>query len=144
LIDIALKTKIEDLKKIPEWKILDSFIKSSDNWESNSRLYFISKKIVHAGSYGMQANKFVISVLEESGGTIVIERKNAQQYLDNFHSLFPEIRQLHFKIQKEYRQKKLLRNLFGHPYQITDYFGDDFNELYAWIPQSTVGELTSI
>ena len=60
------------------------------------------------------------------------------------HSLLPEIREWHFRIQKLYRQTKTLRNLFGFPYQVTDFIGDDYNELYAFVPQSTVGTLTNI
>lgn len=144
IIDLTLETKIEELKNIPEWKSLDSLIKSSDNWQSSERYYFISKKLCHATAYGLQANRFVLSVLEETNGQVVLERKNAQEYLDNTHKLFPEIREWQFKVQKLVRETKTLRNLFGFPYKITDFIGDDFNEFYAFIPQSTVGTLTNV
>ena len=59
--------------------------------------------------------------------------------------LFPEIQEWHYGVQTEVRNKGVIRNLFGFPFQVTDYLSEEmFKELYAWIPQSTVGTITNI
>ncbi len=144
-IDLAINTKIEDLRNLPFWKELDELIKSSDRWSSKERYYFVGKKIVHASSYGMMAFKFCMSVLEESGGTIVITKKEAEQYLMMFHKLFPEIHIWHSKVYEQVKRYKELRNLFGFPFKFTGYIDEnDIRDAYAFIPQSTVGTATNI
>src|ERR1051326_1463948 len=136
---------IDELASFPGWKKLAKFIASSDNWNSNERFYYLGKKIVHASSYSMGVKTFITSVLSETEGEIALSKQKATQYLEKFHSLFPEIRQWHFSIQREYRETKCLRNLFGYPYYVTDFIGDqDWGDLYSFKPQSTVGVLTSI
>ena len=144
-IDLALSTKIEDLRSLPFWKDLDNLIKSSDSWPSKERYYFVGKKIVHASSYGMQAYKFCMSVLQESGGTIVVTKRDAEQYLMMFHKLFPEIHLWHAKTYEHIRKYKELRNLFGFPFKFTGFIDDNMiREAYAFVPQSTVGTATNI
>ncbi len=144
-IQTALNTKIENLKLLPFWEKLDSIIKDSDNWNSKERYYFIAKKIVHASSYGMGASKFRMAVLEESGGTIVLTKQEAEQYLMMFFKFFPEIHLWHSRCYEEIRKNKELRNLFGYPFKFTGYIDDNMvREAYAFVPQSTVGTITNI
>ncbi len=144
-IDVALNTKIEELKLLDFWKELDTLIKDSDDWPSQERYYFIAKKIVHASSYGMGANKFRMAVLEESGGTIVLSKLDAETYLMMFHKLFPEIHNWHSRCYEEIKRTKELRNLFGYPFKFTGFIDDNnIREAYAFVPQSTVGTLTNI
>ncbi len=144
-IDIACNTKIDDLKKLDFWKELDKLIRSSDNWAHNERYYFIAKKIVHASSYGMGGNKYRMSVLEESGGTIVLSKLDAEYHLMVFFKLFPEIHGWHSKVYEQVKKYKELRNLFGFPFKFTGYIDEsNIREAYAFIPQSTVGTITNI
>jgi hypothetical protein len=142
-IATAITTPIPELKSLPFWKELESLIKSSDNWPSDERYYHIAKKTVHASSYGMRGNTFRMSILQESGGTIVISLKEAEAYLMKFHSEFPEIMEWHNRVFVTARDKKQLRNLFGFPYNITDFINEnDYKDLIAWVPQSTVACIT--
>ena len=144
-VKLALDSPVADLSSIPDWKKLDSFIKSSDNWKSSERFYYLGKKIVHASSYGLGPNTFVTAVLEESEATIVLSRRQAEQYLEYFHKLFPEIRKWHFMIQRQLNDNRVLRNLFDFPYAYTGFVGESmFKEAYAFVPQSTVGTITNI
>jgi DNA polymerase I-like protein with 3'-5' exonuclease and polymerase domains len=88
-----------------------------------------------------------MNVLEKSGGKIVISDEDSKRFLDVKHSLFPEIKGSYHKyVERCAKDNRILYNLHGHPYQITDHDIDDsmLKELYAWIPQSTVGEITNI
>jgi len=144
-INIACDTKIDDLKKLDFWKALDRLVKSSDEWHHNERYYFIGKKIVHASSYGMGANKYRMSVLEESGGTIVLSKMDAELHLMTFFKLFPEIHGWHARIYEHVKKFKELRNLFDFPFAFTGYVDEsNIREAYAFIPQSTVGTITNI
>ena len=139
----ALVTPISGLKSLPFWKELETLIKSSDNWPSDQRYYHLAKKTIHAASYGMRGNTFRMAILLESGGTIVITLKEAETFLMKFHSEFPEIHEWHNRVFMEAKAKGRLTNLFGFPFNITDFINpNDFKDLIAWGPQSTVACLT--
>lgn len=145
VVEKALAAKVCELKAIDGWKELDDMIKSSDNWPSDQRYYYLGKKIVHASSYGMRANTFVLSILKDSGGTVVLTSKEAESYLAMFHNLFPEITRWHYAVQAQIKKDRTLRNLFGYPRLFTGFIGDaDYKECYAFVPQSTVGTITNI
>lgn len=145
VVEAALGSKIADLKDLAGWKELDSLIKSSDNWPSDQRYYYLSKKVVHASSYGMRRNTFVLAILKDSNGTVVLDPKVAENYLAKFHNLFPEIGKWHQIVQNQIKKDRVLRNLFGYPRLFTGYMGDhDYKECYAFVPQSTVGTITNI
>ena len=144
-INVAINTKIPELGNLPFWKDLISLIKSSDNWPPRERYYFMSKKIRHAASYGMAANKGRMAILEESGGTIVLSKQEFEYYLMFFHKTFPEIHQWQSKTYEQVKKHKELRNLFGHPFKFTGYIDDDdIRDAYAFVPQSTVATATNI
>lgn len=138
-----LTLSIPELKDNPLWKKVASTIKDSDNWISSRRFYHIAKKTIHAGSYGMRGNTFRLTLLKESGGTIVLNSEQAEKFLEGFHKEFPEIREFHAKILELALSKEELRNLFNFPFKITDYINkDDIKDLISWIPQSTVACIT--
>ncbi len=144
-IDIAINTKIPELNSLPFWKDLLTLIKSSDNWPSKERYYFMSKKIRHAASYGMGANKGRMAILEESGGEIVLSKQDFEYYLMVFHKTFSEIHQWQAKTYEQVKKYKELRNLFGFPFKFTGFIDEnDIRDAYAFVPQSTVGTLTNI
>lgn len=144
-IDLAINTDIENLAKLPFYKELFKLIKSSDDWPAQERYYYIGKKVRHARSYGMRENKYIMSVLEETEGAIAISKKEAERHLAYDSKLFPEITNWQHSIYKIAHEKKELRNLFNYPFKITGYINDDtLRELYAWVPQSTIGTLNNI
>lgn len=144
-VELACVTPIEQLKSLPFWKDLATMIADSDGWESSKRYYHFAKKTVHAGSYAMRENTFILAILKESEGDIVLTKDQGKDFLKGFHSEFPEIRDWQFRTFAKAKKHKQLRNLFGHPFNITDYIPDDIEknkDLIAWVPQSTVAEIT--
>lgn len=139
-----IEAKPDKLKLVEGWKQLDSLIKESDNWPAQIRYYYIAKMIVHASSYGMRGPTFQINVLKKSEGTIVISKQEADFYLGTFHNIFPEIRQWQCQTREQLQNNRTLYNLFGDRRVFHGYLDDTtFREAYAFVPQSTVGVLTS-
>lgn len=144
-VELACNTPIERLKLLPFFADLVRCISDSDNWESSKRYYHFAKKTIHAGGYGMRENTFILQMMKESEGEINLTKTQGKEFLSGFHNEFPEIQDWQFRVFATARKKKQLRNLFGHPYNITSYIPDDIEkckDLFAWIPQSTVAEIT--
>lgn len=146
-IQELIKCKISELKNHPHWQNLANLIKDSDDWSLSERYYYLGKQTEHSSNYGINPPMFRMNVLEKSGGKIVISKEDSERFLDVKHSLFPEIKGSYQKyVERCAKDNKILYNLHGHPYQITDYeIGEtELKELYAWIPASTVAEITNI
>lgn len=142
-VDEACNTPIESIGKLPFWKDLSDHIKDSDNWHYSKRYYHFAKKTVHGFSYAMGENTFRQAMLEESEGLINLPFNEAARFKLGFFTEFPEILQWHSRVFEQARVKKQLRNLFGFPYNITYHVNDqDFKDLIAWVPQSTVACIT--
>lgn len=137
---------IEDLPSHPMWNPLSRLIKSSDDWSLSERYYFMAKQICHSSNYGIGPYMFRMNTLDKSGGKVVIEEVEAKRLLGTYHNLFPEIQGYHRWVQECVEQNHMLYNLHGHPYTITHYeiLDTHWKELYSWVPQSTVGEITNI
>lgn len=144
-IEVFVNTPIHELKNHPGWKTLDKLIRSSDDWPAQERYYFIAKMIVHASSYGMRGSTFQMNVLEKSRGRVVLTKRQADDYLLGFHSLFPEITEWHYWVLKQLEDTGIIYNLFGYPRQLTGRLDpNDYKEWLAFSPQSTVGCITHI
>lgn len=144
VLDFSI-TPIRELKNKEGWKVLDTIIKESDNWKPSERYYYIAKMICHASNYGMKGGAFQLNVLEKSRGQIVLSRKQADDYLNRYHSLFPEITDWHRDVINQIKNYKVLYNLFGYPRELTGFFDEfDAKDWIAWCPQSTVGCITHI
>lgn len=142
-----IATPIPELKKNPLWKSLDGCIKSSDGWALTERYYYLGKQTEHSSNYDIQPPTFRMNILEKSGGKIVISKADSERFIGTKHRLYPEIKEdFHMSVQAQVKRNRVLYNLHGHPYQITQpYFKEsDWKEYYSWIPQSTVGEITNI
>jgi hypothetical protein len=143
VVSAALKSEVKDLKSIPGWQDLDTLIKSSDDWET--RYYYIGKKLCHSSNYGQGANRFILTVLEETDGTVVLDKKTAEHYLQQYHDLFPEIKAWQQKTITMLKRDKMLRNLFGFPRLMTRELDDsEEREWISFVPQSTVASITNI
>jgi hypothetical protein len=144
-IDELYETPIQQLKNNPFWKEVKDLIASSDNWPTSERYYYFAKQTCHSANYDIHANTFRMNVLDKSGGKVVLTNEQAKYFLETYRSLFPEIPERNSRIAFQARENKILYNLFGHPYHISDYrIEDKLKEYYAWSSQSTVGEITRI
>lgn len=148
-VDEAIKTPIPNLQQLDFWKPLSKLIKSSDDWAPKKRFYYFGKKTGHSGNYGMAEDTLVDNILKETEGEIVLETSEARRWLNTYHCrLFPEIqRDFQFGVMMGAKRNGELRNLFNWPYKFTGKNVDklspkDLNELYSWIPQSTVACIT--
>lgn len=145
-VDELCNTSIEKLKLNPAWPDLDKLIKDSDNWALTERYYYLAKQTVHSANYGIGWSTFIMNVLEKSGGKIVIDREKGEFFLNTYRSLFPEIPERCQRVERQVEETGMIFNMFGFPFTVTDYsvMGTTMKDLYAWGPQSTVGEITRI
>ena len=145
-IDEILNTPIKDLKSNPYWKDLDRLVKDSDNWSLDQRYYYLAKQTCHSANYGITPQPFRMNILEKSGGKIVISMEDADHFIETYHSLFPEIRDWHRRLRTQVELTKMMYNLHGHPYMVTSHEIQEtqWKELFAWIPQSSIGMITNI
>lgn len=143
-VDILSCTSISNLRSNPKWRELDSLIKSSDNWSLMERYYYLAKQTCHSANYGIRWARFILNILEKSGGKIVLSKEDGTRFLEVYRGLFPEIPQRNERIRDQVIKHKILYNLFGHPYQITNenITEETYKEYYAWTAQSTVAEIT--
>jgi len=100
----------------------------------------------NSSNYGITPPTFRMNVLEKSGGKIVISKDDAEHFICTYQSLFTEIFEWHDVVRKQVEETGFLYNLHGEPYTIIKYDIPEskWKEFYAWIPQSTVGEITNI
>ena len=145
-MDTLCSTPIPMLRQNPQFKELDSLIKDSDNWPPSRRYYYHAKQTCHSANYGIEANTFMMNVLLKSRGKVVLLRDQADYFLKVYRGEFPEIPERCERVKQQAKDHKIIYNMFGFPYIITDYEITEsmYKELYAWGPQSTVGEITRI
>lgn len=66
----------------------------------------------------------------------------AKQKLEAFHCACPQLHLWHMQIQDQLRQTRMLTNLLGRTHKFMGRWDDSlFRSAYAFIPQSTVGDL---
>lgn len=134
--------KPSELIQLPEWKDLNKFI-SKD--ESNVTEYQLGKRIAHAKSYGMGPITFRKNVLQESQGEILLSTQDCKHFLTMFEKLFPEIIEWQERLKEQVIKNRVLYNLFGYPREFTGRWNMELErEALSYIPQSTVGVLTSL
>jgi len=136
-------TKINELKARSDWKPLETAIKASDGNPPQSRFYYIYKQACHSANYDTTAPVFRFNTLQKSDGAVCLSLKQAEEYIANYHSLFPEIRRWQAEVREQIKQTRYLYNAFGHP----RYFGGMLNdktykEAYAHDPQSSIATIT--
>lgn len=94
----------------------------------------IGKTIRHAMNYS--AGPGVLAV------KLNIQMKEAKKLIQLFHNATPQLQLWHLRIQDELKRTRNLTNLFGRKHKFIDRWGDSlFRSAYAYIPQSTVGDL---
>lgn len=111
----------------------------------DSMEYYLGKKTGHANNYGMQPPRMSESLIQE-GKWISVDA--CKVMLDRLNMLEPNIRGVfHAEIQKQLYANRTLKTPFGRERQFMGLRANDsnhkvFNESYAWIPQSVVGDNT--
>lgn len=140
--DRYLFRKPSELVQLPEWQKLN---KSISKDESNVTEYQLGKKIAHAKSYGMGPITFRKNVLQESQGEILLSSQECKHFLSMFELLFPEIIEWQERLKKQVIETRVLHNLFGYPREFAGRWNMELErEALSYIPQSTVGVLTSL
>jgi hypothetical protein len=133
----------KDITKHEQFKRIDTLIKSSDNWPSQHRYYYLAKQTCHSSNYGIKGPTFQMNVLEKSNGKIALSKYEAAYFLAFYRGMFPEIPRWNYETMLEVTKTRTLRNLFGHPRYFHGAFSDAlYREAYAFVPQSTVAEIT--
>lgn len=128
-----------ELAQLPEWKELNNTIKHAEVE------YALGKMTAHAKAYDMKAPTFRLNVLQKSQGTITLSLDDAKHFLNTYDSLFPEILEWQTAIETEVSNGRVLTNLFGFPRLFAGRWSEELKrEAYSFIPQSTVGCLTSV
>lgn len=149
-VDTLYHTRINDLKKNPDWGQLSALIKSSDGWPLTERFYYFAKQTVHSFSYDIQWHTFIMNILEKSGGKVVISREDGERFLLTIRSLFPEVPERNRRIADQVRECGTIYNCHGQPYCVwpggspPDHILSDMKKFFAWGPQSGVAGITQI
>jgi DNA polymerase I-like protein with 3'-5' exonuclease and polymerase domains len=140
VLGYKLDDVLELLNKHPKWEEISKVVKESDSWPV--RYYFIAKQCNHSLNYNASYKALAINTLLKSGGAVNLSFSEAASFVEKRKRLFPEIQLWHSEIERVVRNYGILRNLFGHPRLFTGW-NDNFKEAYAFIPQSTVAQITN-
>ncbi len=149
-VGVLYDTKINDLKKNPDWGQLSALIKSSDSWPLTERYYYFAKQTVHSFSYDIRWHTFIMNILEKSGGKVVISKEDGERFLMTIRGLFPEVPERNRRIDDQVKLTGMLYNIHGQPYTIwpggapPEHLLTDMKKFYAWGPQSGVAGITQI
>ncbi len=100
--------------------------------------YHIAKTLVHAGNYAIGKFRFAVEANVSS--------QEAEAYLELYHKTYPGIRGFfHEYIKEQIKTTRFLYNPFGRRIPFFGRFNDDtFKAGYAYIPQSTVGDINKL
>jgi len=102
--------------------------------EVTAELRTRGKRVRHATNYS--AGPAMLSAELESS------LSEAKALLDQFHYACPQLKLWHKEIERELSRTRSLTNLLGRKHRFMAKWGDDlFRSAYAYIPQSTVGDL---
>jgi uracil-DNA glycosylase family 4 len=95
---------------------------------------FWGKKANHAFNYGQGYKKFAYQVeIPEDEGKMIHSR---------YHSAYPGVRKYHNWVQASLEKDRILENVLGRKYLFLDRWSFEmFESAYAFIPQSTVGDI---
>lgn len=112
--------------------------------EVSTEQRYLAKKVIHASNYGMGENRLVQVVNEDAPYTGVrITLREAKVLMQKYFMLFPEIKETFWKyVQNELRYSRVLATPLGRKRMFFGRWDDKLlRDAYAFIPQSTVGDL---
>lgn len=109
-------------------------------------LRYAAKRIVHGSNYGMQVPRLIESANDDArrtGNPHRLTYSIAKPGQDMYFMLYPEIRNVFWKEVKDaLYQTRELNTPFGRKRQFFGRWDDKLlNEAYAYVPQSTVGDM---
>lgn len=132
----------QELITYPEWPALNKFISKDPK---NTTKYQLGKKVAHAKAYNTGPHTFRKTVLQDTAGAINLTFAQAKHFLGTHERLFPEIMEWQAQTIQTTSEKHVLYNLFGYPRTFHGRWNAEVErEALSYIPQSTVGTLTSI
>jgi DNA polymerase-1 len=111
---------------------------------------FLGKTLRHAGNYGMGKRRLMTEIMtgaRRAKISVTVSEWKAGQILERFHKFTPRIKSVfHADVIKAlHANDQVLNNPFGRR---REFFGrmdeSTYNEVFAQIPQSTVGDWTKI
>jgi len=144
-LKLYLNSAIPDLKGRKYWPQLAEAIKLSDEDIPAKRYYFMAKMTCHASNYSVGVYEFIQNILDKSDGEVRISFHEGKRFRGIYDTLFKEVVEWQADIQETVKHTKILRNLFGYPRRFTsNVVRQTSKAAYAFIPQSTVGCITSI
>ena len=95
------------------------------------------KKSNHGLNYDMKYKRFALE--------LEIMETEANELVERYHSAYPGVRQWHKHIQDQLRRNRMLTNCFDRQRRFMDGWGPQlFDAAYAFIPQSTVFDITRV
>lgn len=133
-----LDAPISEIKTTPNWKAIAQEIGNS------GEPYDIGKRVIHASNYKMGPRTFMMNVLKQSFGQLVLSYEECKTYLNKYKILFPEVVDWHVLIERYIRDYRRLTNLLGISRDFHRTITDSYiRDAISWIPQSTVGGITN-
>lgn len=115
----------ENIRKLPE--------------AERKRKRYLGKKSVHSFNYGMQAQTFVDSCLDEAD--LVITLEEAESIRDGFFRGFSRIPLWHREIQMELKRSRSLKTTYGRMRSFHGTLNEDiYREAYSFMPQAYVAD----
>ena len=112
-----------------------SFDLHSENAEAIGCTRQEAKAAVHAINYGATAPTLANVI----GG----HRWDAQEVINKWFELHPQITQWHDRVKKELYSTRTITNKFGYSIKYLGRVEQQFKEALAWVPQSTVALIVS-
>ncbi len=129
----------KDLSTLEGYWKLDSKIKKS------GAPYALGKMTVHASSYCMGWKTFIGNALLQSSGALVLTAAQSKAFLAMFHALYPEISVWQQETIFLAGRNRELVNLLNYPRRFERNLTQSYTrEIVSWIPQSTVGCITTL
>lgn len=115
--------------------------------EKYDALRYAAKRIVHGSNYGMQVDRLIQSANDDArrhGQPHRLNYKVAKTGQDMYFLVYPEIKDIFWReIRDNLYQTRTLNTPFGRKRQFFGRWDEKLlNEAYAYIPQSTIGDLT--
>ena len=125
---------------------LDRFLIQDVFNPEHYRMRYLAKRIIHASNYGMSWYKFRQLLLADAG--IDMPKAEVEVLLATYHQLYPNIEGVfHADVIKQLRKDRTLTTPYGRVRVFHDRWpksgqvGELFRKAYAYVPQSTVGDL---
>lgn len=97
----------------------------------------LAKTLVHAANYGIGERRF--------SQHIGSSEARARELLNQYHAMYPGIKRWHLQVKDLLNRSRILTTPMGRRRMFFGRWGEDLlREAYAYVPQSTVGDLLNL